>query len=126
MRATDTAVAASMHRAPAGLSRHAAFMSLVIVTIAWFWGPLSTVINLSLRYEQYEHYSHIVIIPVISLFLIYLRRDAIFAQVDSGARLGAVHQARHRTRAGGRHRPRRATLPARRRRCRSGSGSSAS
>jgi exosortase len=90
MRAADTAVAASMHRAPAGLYRHAAFLGLVIVTIAWFWGPLSTVINLSLRYGEYEHYSHIVIIPVISLFLIYLRRDAIFAQVESGARLGAV------------------------------------
>jgi len=90
MRAVDTAVAASMHRAPARLSRHAAFLSLVIVTTAWFWGPLSTVINLSLHYGEYEHYSHIVIIPVISLFLIYLRRDAIFAEVGSGARLGAV------------------------------------
>jgi exosortase len=90
MRAADTAVAASMHRAPARLSRHAAFLGLVIVTIAWFWGPLSTVINLSLRYGEYEHYSHLVIIPVISLFLIYLRRDAIFADVQSGTRLGAV------------------------------------
>ena len=86
----DTAVARLTHRLPAGLSRHAAFLSLVIVTIAWFWGPLSTVINLSLHYGEYEHYSHIVIIPAISLFLVYLRREAIFAEVESGARLGAA------------------------------------
>jgi len=60
------------------------------VTIAWFWAPLSTVINLSLRYGEYEHYSHIVIIPVISLFLVYVRRDTIFADAEWGARLGAV------------------------------------
>jgi len=62
----------------------------VVVTIAWFWAPLSTVINLSLRYGEYEHYSHIVIIPVISLFLVYVRRDTIFADAEWGARLGAV------------------------------------
>ena len=60
------------------------------MTIAWFWAPLSTVINLSLRYGEYEHYSHIVIIPVISLFLVYVRRDTIFADAEWGARLGAV------------------------------------
>jgi exosortase len=90
VRAVDTAVAPATHRVPAGLSRHAAFLSLVIVTIAWFWGPLSTVINLSLRYSEYEHYSHIVIIPVISLFLIYVRRDAIFSEAEWGVRLGMV------------------------------------
>ena len=60
------------------------------MTIAWFWGPLSTVINLSLRYGEYEHYSHIVIIPVISLFLVYVRRDTIFADAEWGVRLGSV------------------------------------
>jgi len=62
----------------------------VVVTIAWFWGPLSTVINLSLRYGEYEHYSHIVIIPVISVFLVYVRRDTIFADAERGVRLGSV------------------------------------
>jgi exosortase len=86
----DTAVARAAHRIPAGIPRHAAFLSLVVVTIAWFWGPLSTVINLSLRYGEYEHYSHIVIIPVISLFLVYVRRETIFAQAEWGVRLGSV------------------------------------
>jgi len=90
MRAVETAVAPATHRVPAGLPRHAAFLSLVLLTSAWFWGPLSTVINLSLRYAEYEHYSHIVMIPVISLFLVYLRRDTIFGEVDFAPRAGVV------------------------------------
>jgi exosortase len=90
MRAVNTSVAAETQRVPAGIPRHAAFLSLVAVTTAWFWGPLTTVVNLSLRYEEYEHYSHIIMIPVISLFLIYLRRDTIFSVVDPGPRAGVI------------------------------------
>jgi exosortase len=72
------------------MSRHAAFLALLIGTLAWFWGPLSTVVTLSLQYGEYEHYSHIVTIPFISLFLVYLDRRAIFAKVEARPRLGAL------------------------------------
>jgi exosortase len=48
------------------------------------------VINLSLHYGEHEHYSHIVIIPMISVFLVYVRRDTIFADAERGVRLGSV------------------------------------
>ena len=80
-------------RAPVAMSRHAAFLALLIGTLAWFWGPLSTVVALSLQYGDYEHYSHIVTIPFISLFLIYLDRHAIFAKVEARPRLGALVMA---------------------------------
>jgi exosortase len=90
LRTADTAVAASAHRGPVATSRHVAFLALVITAVAWFWGPLTTVVSLSLQREQYEHYSHIVIIPLISLFLIYLNRAAVFAHVEGHPRFGVL------------------------------------
>ncbi len=73
MSAADTVVA---HRAPVAVSRHVAFLALVIGTLA-----------------EYEHYSHIVTIPFISLFLVYLARNTIFASVEARPRLGALVMA---------------------------------
>jgi exosortase len=56
----------------------------------WLWQPLTTVIGLSLRYSWYEHYSHIVVIPIVSAILIFLRRDAIFGRVESAVGWGGL------------------------------------
>ena len=85
--------AAVVQRAPVAMSRHAAYLALLIATLAWFWAPLSTVVALSLQYGEYEHYSHIVAIPFISLFLLYLDRHAIFAKVEARPRFGALVMA---------------------------------
>lgn len=62
--------------------RHACFLLLMGATIAWFWRPLATVVSLSLQQGRYEHFSHIVLIPLASLYLLYLNRRAIFATVE--------------------------------------------
>jgi exosortase len=90
MKILDTVAAAPADRAPVALSRHVVFAGLLITAVAWFWGPLATVIGLSLQYGQYEHYSHIVAIPFMSAFLIYLDRRLVFARVEAYPRLGAV------------------------------------
>src|SRR3989454_7909295 len=64
------------------IPRHACFLLLMVATVAWFWRPLATVVSLSLQYGRYEHYSHIVLIPFISLYLLYINRRAIFATVE--------------------------------------------
>jgi exosortase len=58
-----------------------AFGLLLALSIAWLWAPLQTVIGLSLRYGDYEHYSHLVLIPVVSVALVWLHRRAVFARV---------------------------------------------
>lgn len=80
---THVVVAASPSRLRALLtSRNAAFLLLLIAPIAGFWQPLSTVIVRSLEYIEYEHYSHIVLIPLVTVCLLYLGRAAIFAHVE--------------------------------------------
>ncbi len=68
--------------------RDAWFLLLVVTTVAWFWRPLTTVVAMSLQYGRYEHYSHIVLIPFISLYLLYDNRRAIFAEVEWTPSLG--------------------------------------
>jgi exosortase len=64
------------------IPRHACFLLLMVTTVSWFWRPLATVVSLSLQYGRYEHHSHIVLIPLISLYLLYINRHAIFATVQ--------------------------------------------
>jgi exosortase len=64
------------------MPRHAYFLLLMVAAVAWFWRPLSTVLSLSLQYGRYEHHSHIVLIPLVSLYLLYLNRRVIFATVE--------------------------------------------
>ena len=64
------------------IPRHACFLLLMVATVAWFWRPLATVVSLSLQDGRYAHYSHIVLIPFISLYLLYLNRRAVFATVE--------------------------------------------
>jgi exosortase len=59
----------------------AGFLLLVVLSVAWAWQPLTTIISRSLNSEEYEHYSHIILLPFISAYLLYLNRDVIFRQV---------------------------------------------
>src|SRR2546427_2103383 len=78
--ASQTAFAGRLSRT--SMTSHACFLLLMVATVAWFWRPLATVVSLSLQYGRYAHYSHIVLIPFISLYLLYLNRRAIFATVE--------------------------------------------
>jgi hypothetical protein len=79
-RATDlTALAERPYTNP--VLRHVAFLLLTTATAACFWRPLSSVLALSLQYGRYEHFSHIVLIPIMSLFLVYRCRQAVFERV---------------------------------------------
>src|SRR2546425_3357926 len=62
--------------------RHVCFFLLMVATVAWFWRPLATLVSLSLQYGRYAHHSHIILIPLISLYLLYLNRRAIFATAE--------------------------------------------
>src|SRR2546428_10866494 len=75
------------------IPRHACFLLLMVATVAWFWKPLATVVSLSLQYGRYEHYSHIVLIPFISLYLLYINRSAIFAAAESAPLPGVLVMA---------------------------------
>jgi exosortase len=60
---------------------------LLFATVAWFWQPLVTLFFLT---QQQEHYSHIVIIPWLSLYVLYLDRKAIFASSEWSPWLGSM------------------------------------
>jgi exosortase len=60
---------------------------LFFATVAWFWQPLVTLFFLT---QQQEHYSHIVIIPWVSLYVLYLDRKAIFASGEWSPWLGSM------------------------------------
>jgi exosortase len=60
---------------------------LFFATVAWFWPPLVTLFSLT---QQEEHYSHIVLIPCLSLYVLYLDRKAIFASREWSPWLGSM------------------------------------
>jgi exosortase len=71
--------------------RDLGFLLLVTLSIAWTFSPLATVVSRALTSrDEYEHYSHIVLIPLLSAFLVYLRRDAIFGQIRTGVLPGTI------------------------------------
>ena len=61
--------------------RDAGFLLLLVLSVAWCWQPLMTVISRSLGSGEYEHYSHIILMPFVAAYLLYLKRDAIFEHV---------------------------------------------
>jgi exosortase len=61
--------------------RNAGFLAFVVATVVSFWPPLSTVIGRSLGYREYEHYSHIILVPLMTLFVLYVNRQAVFSRV---------------------------------------------
>ncbi len=70
--------------------RNICFLLLVTASILWFHEPLTLVLASSLQDEHSEHYSHIVLIPLLCLYLLYLRRATIFTRVEWSPFLGSI------------------------------------
>jgi exosortase len=60
---------------------------LLLAAVAWFWQPLVSLFSLT---QQQEHYSHIVLIPWLSLYVLYLDRKVIFASREWSPWLGSL------------------------------------
>ncbi len=67
--------------------RNVSFGLLVVLTLAVFWIPLTTLIKFSF---QQEHYSHIILIPLISAALLVLERKRIFPRVEPNRLVGSA------------------------------------
>ena len=63
-------------RPSSGPYRNGLFLVLLTAAVAAFWYPLNELYALS---QQQEHYSHIVLIPWLSLYALYVDRDAILS-----------------------------------------------
>jgi len=70
--------------------RDICFLLLVVANILSFHGPLTLVLAGSLNDEYAQHYSHIILIPLLSVYLLYIRRPAIFATVEWSPFLGSI------------------------------------
>jgi exosortase len=68
-------------------TRSGLFLLLLLTAVAGFWQPLVSLFSLT---QQQEHYSHIVLIPCLSLYVLYLDRKAIFASKEWSPWLGAL------------------------------------
>ena len=60
---------------------------LLLAAVAWFWQPLVSLFSLT---QQQEHYSHIVLIPCLSLYVLYLDRKAILASREWSPWIGSL------------------------------------
>jgi exosortase len=68
-------------------ARNLCFLLFVILSATVFWIPLTTLVNLS---SHDEAYSYILLIPLISLFLIYLERRKVFLNVQHSVSVGPI------------------------------------
>jgi exosortase len=68
-------------------TRNGLSLLLLLAAVAWFWQPLVSLFDLT---QQHEHYSHILLIPCLSLYLLYLDRKAIFASLEWSPWLGVL------------------------------------
>ena len=67
-------------------TRNGLFLLLLLAAFAWFWQPLVSLFYLT---QQHEHYSHIVLIPCLSMYVLYLHRKVIFASREWSPWLGS-------------------------------------
>jgi len=58
------------------MTRNGLSLLFLLAVVAWFWQPLVSLFSLT---QQQEQYSHIVLIPWLSLYVLYLDRKAIVA-----------------------------------------------
>jgi exosortase len=83
-----------MARGAAGIGspRNVLFLFLVIVSLFVFWTPLRTLLDYSLRGgdHQYDKYSHILLIPFITMAMVFFERRKIFASVQYHFRIGVI------------------------------------
>ena len=68
-------------------TRNGLSLLLLLAAVTWFWQPLASLFSLT---QQQEHYSHIVLIPWLSLYVLYLDRKAIFASTEWSPWLGLL------------------------------------
>ncbi|HJS66416.1 MAG TPA: exosortase/archaeosortase family protein [Nitrospiraceae bacterium] len=68
-------------------TRNGLFLLFLLAAVAWFWQPLVSLFSLT---QQQEQYSHIVLIPCLSLYVLYLERKAIFASREWSPWLGSI------------------------------------
>ena len=68
-------------------TRNMAFAIALILLLLSFWGGLE---NLFVRWMEQEEYSHGFFIPIISLWLLWKRRDALIQSVGSPSLLGVL------------------------------------
>ena len=68
-------------------TRNGLALLLVFGAVAWFWHPLVSLFSLA---QEQEQYSHVVIIPWLSLYVLYLGRKAIFASREWSPWLGLL------------------------------------
>jgi exosortase len=75
-----------------GSRRNTLFLFLIIASLLVFWMPLRTLLDYSLRAgnHDYDKYSHTLLIPFISVVLVFLERKRIFASVQYGFRMGVL------------------------------------
>ena len=67
--------------------RNGLSLLLLFAAVAWSWQPLVSLLSLT---QQQEHYSHIVLIPCLSLHVLYLERNAILASREWSPWLGSL------------------------------------
>lgn len=68
-------------------TRNGLFLLFLLAAVAWSWQPLVSLFSLT---QQQEQYSHIVLIPCLSLYVLYLERKAIFASREWSPWLGSI------------------------------------
>jgi len=72
-------------------ARNVLFLCVVAVSISLFWTPLRTLLDYSMRGgHQYDQYSHTMLIPFVSLGLMFFERRRIFKTVGYGFGVGAA------------------------------------
>ncbi len=86
-RGFEAASKIRLHMVRVTAGRNIYFILFFILSLIWFRGPLSALVAFSF---QYEHYSHIVLMPLVSVGLIYLERRKIFSNIRYGFGVGTV------------------------------------
>ncbi|MHB8652851.1 MAG: exosortase/archaeosortase family protein [Terriglobia bacterium] len=82
-------ISAPAAESPTGvnLSRNLLFGVLLVAAIAAFWGPLASLISLSLHDEEY---SHLILMPLLPVALLYVKRRAVFQRVHYSVWVGGL------------------------------------
>jgi exosortase len=72
--------------------RNLVLLFLIMGSLFVFWTPLRTLLAYSLRQgnHDYDKYSHTLLIPFISVFLVFLERKSIFARAQYDYRIGTI------------------------------------
>jgi len=72
--------------------RNVLFLFLVTASLFVFWTPLRTLLDYSMRtgHHEYDRFSHTLLIPLISMVLMFLQRKRIFARVQHGISIGGI------------------------------------